>query len=149
MQKLDVKKKKVKSLWLVMLLHVVFLTACVSTEKQTEDITNISQTRESESKEDNIKEDKTEEDKIKEETEGMEQKETEISKKSEVQIAISDFSKPQESQTYSPVPAVQQAAASQDEKIQHIRDIYNRTMREVTGSLEDAIIQQMECWLKP
>ena len=69
MQKLDVKKKKVKSLWLVMLLHVVFLTACVSTEKQTEDITNISQTRESESKEDNIKEDKTEEDKIKEETE--------------------------------------------------------------------------------
>lgn len=122
-------KNKIIGLKLGVFLLTILLTACSNIEKQPKDITTVSQTRESESKRDNIKEDKSEEDEIKEETEGVEQEETEISQELEVQVAISDFSRQQESQTSSSVPVVEQAAASQDDKIQHIRDIYNYTVK--------------------
>ncbi len=105
-------------MWLVMLLQAVFLTACVSAEKQPEDITTISQVKEPESRED----------KVREETEDLKQEEMDVPQPSEVRVAIADFSRPQESAAYASVPVAKQAAASQDDKIQHIRDIYNRTV---------------------
>ncbi len=122
-------KKKQKPLRQAIFLSLILLTACANKEKQPETPITVSQIEETEEEGEEEKEERKEERAREDMADGsVTDKESQPAGQPKSQIAAADFSRPPEVMLQEAVPAATMASVSQDEKIQHIRNIYNRTV---------------------
>lgn len=122
-------KKKQKPLRQAIFLSLILLTACANKEKQPETPITVSRIEETGEEGEGKKEERKEERAREDMADGsVTDKESQPAGQPKTQIAAADFSRPPEVMAQEAVPAAAMASVSQDEKIQHIRNIYNRTV---------------------
>lgn len=134
-------KKKLNSLRQAMFLSLILLTACSNTKEQPESlsiVSRIEETEEEAERKEEAGEDKKEKNTV---NEPVPDQISQAAGQPKVQVAAEDFSRSPEAMTQEAAPASANTVGLQDDRIQDIRDIYNRTVNS-----QDSYYQSGGCY---